>query len=250
MTANSVIDLGAGASVLAFATSGGVAWTGGATLMVSNWNGSCSGGGAERVVFGSNAAGLAAAQVSQIRFINPPGFPAGSYAATILSTGEVVPFTAPPGISSQPQDRMAVVGDTVSFTCAATGTPVPACQWRLNGAALPGATTSSLLLTNITPSQAGSYSLAASSFIGSTNSRNALLTVYPSAAPTLGGAGLTGNGQFQLNLTGVPGYPYAILASTDLINWTVLQITNSPFTFTDTNINSSPRRFYRAQYQH
>ena len=160
LAANSVIDLGARATALKFATSGGVAWTGGATLTVTNWNGSYSGGGAEQVSFGSSSAGLTAVQVNQVRFANPPGLPAGNYAATILSTGELVPFTP----------------------------------------------------------------------------------------PTLCGAACSSNGQFQFSLAGVPGYTYAILASTDLTNWTVLQISNSPFTFTDTNAGGFPHRFYRAQY--
>ena len=49
--------------------------------------------------FGSSSSGLSSGQVGQIRFANPPGFPAGSYAATILSTGEVVPLTVRPGIT-------------------------------------------------------------------------------------------------------------------------------------------------------
>ena len=95
VTANSVIDLGAGSSVLRFAASSSTAWTAGTTLTVTNWNGSITGGGPEQVLFGSNNSGLSAAQVSQVRFANPPGFPAGSYAAAILSSGEVVPVTPP-----------------------------------------------------------------------------------------------------------------------------------------------------------
>jgi hypothetical protein len=78
LAANSQIDLGVGANVLRFAASSGVAWTAGTTLTITNWSGSISGGGAQQLVFGSNSAGLSAGQVSQIRFSNPPGFPAGS----------------------------------------------------------------------------------------------------------------------------------------------------------------------------
>jgi len=179
---------------------------------------------------------------------DPPGFPAGNHLATILATGEVVPLTAAPNITLQPQDQVAVAGNPVTFTCAATGTPAPACQWRFNGTNLPGATDATLLLTNVAPSQAGLYSLAATNLAGSTTSRDALLSVYASAAPTLCGVACSTNGQLQFSLAGVPGCQYAILASPDLTNWTVLQITNSPFTFTDTNTSAFPCRFYRAQY--
>jgi autotransporter-associated beta strand protein len=248
LTANSTIDLGVGASVLRFAASSGVAWAAGTTLTIANWNGSITGGGAEQVMFDSNSSGLSAGQVSQLRFVNPPGFPAGSYVATILSTGEVVPLTVAPSITLQPQSQVAVAGNAVTFTCAASGTPAPACQWRLNGASLSGATAATLSLPSVTVGQAGIYSVVVTNIAGSTASGGALLSVYATAAPTLCGIGCSSNGQFQLSLTGVPGCNYAILASTDLSNWTILQTTNCPFTFADTNTGSFPCRFYRAQY--
>src|ERR1022692_1731171 len=121
LTANSVIDLGAGASVLKFAASTGVS----SVLTITNWTGSVKGGGADQLSFGTNSAGLTAGQVSQVKFANPAGFPVGTWSAAILSTGEVVPFTAASGITSQPADQIALVGNTVSFTVAANGTPAP-----------------------------------------------------------------------------------------------------------------------------
>ena len=85
-----------------------------------------SGGGAEQLIFGASSAGLSAGQVAQIGFVNPAGFPAGTYAAVILGTGEVVPLAVRPQITLQPTNRTAVAGDTVQFTAAATGTPA----WR------------------------------------------------------------------------------------------------------------------------
>ena len=55
------------------------------------------------------------------------------------------------------------------------------------------------------------------------------------------------DGRFQFSLAGATGGSYAILVSTNLSDWTVLQITNSPCTFTDTNTSGFPQRFYRAQ---
>jgi autotransporter-associated beta strand protein len=248
LTANSVIDLGAGASVLKFASSSSVGWTGGTILTVTNWTGSISGGGAEQVVFGSSSSGLSAGQLSQIRFANPPGFPTGNYAATILGTGEVVPLTVGPAITLQPQNQVAVAGNTVTFTCSASGTPAPAYQWRFNGTNLSGATATALLLPNVAMGQAGSYSVAVTNVAGLTNSASAVLSVYSTAAPTLCGAGCLSNGQFQLSVTAVPGYKYAIWASSNLIDWSVLETNNAPFTLTDTNAPGCPCRFYRAQY--
>ncbi len=63
MSANSVIDMGTGASVLTFAS---INVTGGA-LTVQNWSGSLAGGGTDRLVF-TNTAGLTAGVLSQIQF--------------------------------------------------------------------------------------------------------------------------------------------------------------------------------------
>ena len=248
LTANSQIDLGAGATVLRFAASSGVAWTAAKTLTITNWNGSIAGGGTEQVVFDSSSSGLSAAQVSQIRFANPPGFPAGSYAAKILSSGEVVPLTVAPSITVRPQSLAAIAGNAVTLSCAASGTPAPAYQWRLNGTNLSGATAATLLLPIVTPGQAGSYSVVATNIAGSTTSSSALLSVYASAAPTLCGVGCSSNGQIQMSLTGVPGCNYAIFASTNLIDWCALQTNSSPFTLTDLGAPGCPCRFYRAQY--
>ena len=60
-------------------------------LTVSNWTGLTNGGGADQLLFGNNSSGLTQAQLHQIQFANPAGFPAGVYPATMLGTGEVVP---------------------------------------------------------------------------------------------------------------------------------------------------------------
>ena len=206
------------------------------------------GGGAEQVVFGSSSSGISAGQLSQVRFANPPGFPVGNYAATILASGEVVPLTVPPGITSQPSDAVAIAGNNVSFTVAATGTPPPAYQWLFNGTNLTSATAATLLLTSVTLAQAGSYAVLITNVAGATNSTTAMLTVYATAAATLSLPGLLPNGGFQFGVTGVPGYNYAVLGSTNLSDWTPLQTNVSPFTFVDTNAAALPTRFYRAQY--
>ena len=160
----------------------------------------------------------------------------------------MVPLTVPPTIVAQPQSHVAIAGSAVTLSCSATGTPAPAYQWRCNGTSLSGATAATLFFPSVTPAQAGTYSVTVTSIAGSILSSNALLSVYGSAAPTLCAPGCSGDGHFHLTLAGVPGCRYAILASTDLSNWTVLQTTNSPFSFTDTNTSGFPRRFYRAQY--
>jgi hypothetical protein len=88
---NATVDLAGSASRLSFARSSGETWAGGATLVVADWNGNPSGGGAEQLKFGTDQSGLTPAQLSAIQFANPAGMPAGNYPAMILASGEVVP---------------------------------------------------------------------------------------------------------------------------------------------------------------
>jgi autotransporter-associated beta strand protein len=92
---NSIIDLGAGASILHFADSHLAAWTASKILEIDNWSGSTSGGGTDQLIFGTTSSGLTASQIAEVQFLNPNGFAAGTYGATILGNGELVPTAIP-----------------------------------------------------------------------------------------------------------------------------------------------------------
>jgi len=89
LTDNSTIVLGTGTHSLTFAASNGVSWTSGKTLTVTGWTGGYNGtsGTAGKIYVGSNASGLIAGQLAQIRFYSGSAY----YPATIRSDGEVVP---------------------------------------------------------------------------------------------------------------------------------------------------------------
>ena len=87
---NSIINLGANGTV-AFADSSAVSWPAGATITINGWSGSFAGGGTNQIKFGTTSAGLTADQLAQVQFLDPANTVAGTYAAQILSTGEVVP---------------------------------------------------------------------------------------------------------------------------------------------------------------
>lgn len=87
LVSNATINLAGSASQLSFANSSGESWASGTTLVVSNWNGSLSGGGAEQLKFGTDQTGLTAAQLDQIEF----NYSGKMYPAKILNSGEVVP---------------------------------------------------------------------------------------------------------------------------------------------------------------
>lgn len=76
---------------LHFAPSSELSWTPGALLAVTNWNNVAN----VHIFFGNDASALTAAQLAQIQFVNPGGFPPGSYPAQLLSTGELIPVARP-----------------------------------------------------------------------------------------------------------------------------------------------------------
>ncbi len=84
---------------------------------------------------------------------------------------------APLGIVTASPSATVNVAGTVSFNVATTGTPPFQFQWRTNGTAIPGATASSLVLTDVSAAAAGSYDVVVSNSFGSTNSPAVLLTV-------------------------------------------------------------------------
>ncbi len=95
----SLIDFGVGSTsnVLSFANSSASQWTG--TLSIRDWTGT-AGGGSEQLFFGTDNTGLTAGQLAAISFVDPAGFNSGTYAAQMLSTGEIVPIPEPTAVIS------------------------------------------------------------------------------------------------------------------------------------------------------
>ena len=93
---------------------------------------------------------------------------------------------APPMIVNQPVSQTNLVGDTVNFSVAATGTQPLIYQWGFDGTNLVGATDSTLTLTNVQASQAGNYSVLVTNLYGAATSSVASLTVIvPAIPPTI-----------------------------------------------------------------
>ncbi len=117
------------------------------------------------------------------------GGTAASNPATLTVT------TTAPSFTAHPQNRTAVVGNTATFSAAATGNPAPTYQWQYstdggttwnaaaNGPQFSGATTPTLTVAQLAVSMTGTqYQLVAANVAGATASSPATLTVEPAPA--------------------------------------------------------------------
>jgi len=111
----------------------------------------------------------------------------GSQISVTLSGIGSPPVMQAPKITSQPLSQTVIAGTSAKFNVAAAGTAPMAYQWRMNGAPVSGATSSSYT----TPAQATSnnnaqFSVAVSNGAGSATSNAAVLTVSaPTVAPAI-----------------------------------------------------------------
>src|SRR6185436_15444432 len=84
---------------------------------------------------------------------------------------------APPMITTQPAGVSTVEGNTVVLTAAATGSAPLTFQWSKSGVPIPGATGTTLTLSNVHVSDSGDYAFTASNPVGSVTSNLATVTV-------------------------------------------------------------------------
>ncbi len=190
--------------------------------------------------------------------VQPPQ--AGNYYSLIASNalgtatnGAMLLNELPVEFVVQPQALSVFAGATATFSTAYTNGVGPfAFQWQFGNTNLPGATNSSLSLTNVQLNQAGTYSLVVSNSYGSVTNKVAL-TVMPLVFNTRStNFVMTTNGlQFRLDSV-YAANSVLIFASTDLVSWLPI-FTNPPATgavlFLDSAATNMPQRFYRALEQ-
>lgn len=85
----------------------------------------------------------------------------------------------PPSIVTHPRSQSVSLGADVLFRVIASSTTAVTYQWQFNQTALPGATNSTMVVTNVQVPQAGDYTVNVANQFGSTTSRGATLTVDP-----------------------------------------------------------------------
>ena len=96
---------------------------------------------------------------------------------SVTSSVAVVNVGYAPAVVQQPLSLTNSVGGTANFSCVVTGTVPINLQWTLSGIPLPGATNSTLTITNLQPSNIGFYALTATNIFGGTVSSNAALSL-------------------------------------------------------------------------
>lgn len=104
---------------------------------------------------------------------------AAQIATHFLATG-ITSSVIAPTIQTQPQSQEIIVGTpgaTATFTFSALGTLPLDIQWMKDGVDIPGATSETLVLTDITSEDVGAYSVSVSNAGGSVVSNDALLTI-------------------------------------------------------------------------
>lgn len=100
------------------------------------------------------------------------------YGVTISDTVKLtVNPNPPPTIVTQPVSRTPAEGTQVSLTVTATGLGSLTYQWQVNGQNIPGATSSTLVLSAVRPSVNGNYRVIVGNPYGTTISTEATIAV-------------------------------------------------------------------------
>jgi len=138
--------------------------------------------------------------------------------------GQSVVALIPPAITQMPQSTNVNAGAAVRFSCAATGDDPLSFQWFFNNLPIAGATSATLVLTNVQPFQAGQYSVQVTNQAGSITSFPASLGVagqgtLPVITPRISVA--RSGDAIQLSFQADAGRVYTWLLATNLASWSV-----------------------------
>lgn len=122
----------------------------------------------------------------------------------------VLTIRIPPRISRQPVSQLSPAGRPITFSVAASGTPAPSYQWRKNGAALPGQTGATLVLSSLTTADEGNYDVLVSNLAGTVSSTPAslLIALPPEIRRSPASQSLAAGGVIRLEVTAAGTAPF------------------------------------------
>ena len=102
-----------------------------------------------------------------------------------LTRSAFVVSDRPPSLTALPKSRTNALGDTVTFSVAAAGSPPLCYQWYSNAVAIGQATAATLVVSNVQFSSAATYSVAVRNVAGTTNAAATLTVVPERVLPTV-----------------------------------------------------------------
>ena len=133
-----------------------------------------------------------------------------------------VALTMAPSITSQPVSKTVIAGNTTSFTVGATGTAPLTYQWKKNGVAISGATSSAYTTpAETTTDNNAQFSVTVSNSAGSATSASATLTVNVASQACLTSSGSWVNYPLSQTATGKFRVTFDAAPSAALINGTM-----------------------------
>ena len=108
--------------------------------------------------------------------------PGGLTNVTVIGAGEGHLYAQRPGwetpvVVVQPRTQCVLSGQTTNFTASGLGPSTVWYQWQFHGIPIPGATTTSLSVTNVQSANQGDYRILVSNGAGSTLSQDATLNI-------------------------------------------------------------------------
>ena len=170
--------------------------------------------------------------------------------------GDIISNTPP--VLAPISNQTVNVGQTVAFTAGATDTNSP--PQTLTFSLLAGVINATLdtnsgafswrpLVTQANTTNFFILEVTESGLQGLSATQSFTVTVNPLIPPTLSSV-ILNSGQLGFQVNGDIGPDYAVQYSTNLIDWSVLLITNSPampFSWMDTNSAVLPMQFYRIK---
>jgi len=151
-----------------------------------------------------------------------------------------------PVLLQQPLSQTAGLNSNVSLRVLAMGSPPVLYQWRINDIDVPGATSSSLTLSNFNAACEGLYHVLVTSGGGLVNSSPALvllnnpLRIDYTATPRC---------RYNLRLSGPAGKMFMLQTSSNLVTWNAVFTNVAPtgiIEFNDAGMTNTRSRFYRA----
>lgn len=207
-----------------------------------------------------NGTNLPSGTTNALSLTNVQPAQSGAYQVVVwniagASTSSVATLTVqvlPPAITSHPSNLTVAQGQNAQLLVTATGSSPLAYQWFFNGTnPLAGASSSTLLLTNVQPGQIGNYMARVTNSAGVATSLPALLQLsgmpnYTTEPPGL--AALKQGATFGLSLA-PDNRNREILASTNLVHWQFFYAATSSAAqiFVPVPTTNVPSRFFRMR---